>query len=620
MTEKDRDESDGDIQSDLKESKQTEKSTSKDLKMETQNNSLINGNLHIPAVHEPHKNGYTLLPAITNGHHHLPPIKEAAHIHFTVGNDVEDEDDVLENNFPGFEESDDHNHFHNLKEKLEKVNHCKIPEKAPDGGWGWLVVLGAFLVVFIQFGLFMSFGAMFTVFSERFHEGTVLTGWLGGLQICIQALLSPLSTMFVARFSVRTTVITSGIIGALCIMCASIATDFTVVLFTYGIGLGLAGALSFAPSLVLVGQYFDTYRSFATGVVMSGAGFGNFAFPVLMRFLHARYRYEGTMWILAAIWLNICVSGSLFRPLIQQRAEHRITLTSLKRTLSKTYSRGSFHSMSRTSLEKKKDHEMSELYHAQRRVRFSTQIEINGIPEIRKKSFFQKLFHPKKSWLAKHSGFKIRRLKAIDWKLFKNITFLVYALFLLVADMGIAFYIYIVEYAKERGLTEEQAHMVLSVLGIANVVQRLVFGYIWDTKTFRPYRITWYCIFTIGYGIGLILFTVANGYPALLALSILVGMSIGVFLGQRSVVVADLFGVERLYSTFTLALFFEGIGTLIGPIVGGYLKETFGSYQPTFIFAGVAPIVGGLIFLLELIRTGSLKIEYETHLQAYNFS
>ena len=52
---------------------------------------------------------------------------------------------------------------------------------APDGGWGWMVVLAYFLISVITDGIRYSFGVMLISLVEAFGKGSGETAWVGGL-------------------------------------------------------------------------------------------------------------------------------------------------------------------------------------------------------------------------------------------------------------------------------------------------------------------------------------------------------------------------------------------------------------------------------------------------------
>ena len=49
--------------------------------------------------------------------------------------------------------------------------------------------------------------------------------------------------------------------------------------------------LTYAPSLILINKYFDSRRSFATGIASSGSGIGTFLLVPVIQFLFDIYGF-----------------------------------------------------------------------------------------------------------------------------------------------------------------------------------------------------------------------------------------------------------------------------------------------------------------------------------------
>lgn len=78
---------------------------------------------------------------------------------------------------------------------------------------------------------------------------------------------------------------------------------------------GLGRSLTYTPSLLIVGYYFNKKRGVAVGLSTSGVGFGTFVCPPLFEFLFDYYGFEGAFLIMGAIMSNFFVSGALSRSL-----------------------------------------------------------------------------------------------------------------------------------------------------------------------------------------------------------------------------------------------------------------------------------------------------------------
>ncbi|KAK3604658.1 hypothetical protein CHS0354_007201 [Potamilus streckersoni] len=200
----------------------------------------------------------------------------------------------------------------------------------PDGGWGWMIVFGTFMVHFILDGIFYSFGILFAEFVDYFHGSKSETSLVVSLAMGIPFLIGPFASILTNIFGSRKVMIG----GTLVLASGFILTIFTPNLyfmyFSLGILAGFGYGMIFLPAIVLVNQYFEKRRSFAVGIAASGTGIGTFAFSPLIKTLIDIYSWKGTMLILSGVFLNCAVFGALFRPLTNLRKNKNHTAFSGK--------------------------------------------------------------------------------------------------------------------------------------------------------------------------------------------------------------------------------------------------------------------------------------------------
>ena len=91
-----------------------------------------------------------------------------------------------------------------------------VPEPIPlDGGWAWMIVVGAFLAYFVADGWSYSFGAFYPYILEYLHEGKGKTALVGALLYGIPLIISPFVCVAVERFGCRRVTVCGGFIMAL---------------------------------------------------------------------------------------------------------------------------------------------------------------------------------------------------------------------------------------------------------------------------------------------------------------------------------------------------------------------------------------------------------------------
>lgn len=65
----------------------------------------------------------------------------------------------------------------------------------------------------------------------------------------------------------------------------------------------------------------------------------------------------------------------------------------------------------------------------------------------------------------------------------------------------------------------------------------------------------------------------------------------------RTLIIVDTLGLEKLTNSIGLTLMFQGITSLIGISIAGYLQETTGDYKWSFYFSGITVAISGIILI-----------------------
>ncbi|XP_053670319.1 uncharacterized protein LOC128720658 [Anopheles nili] len=207
-------------------------------------------------------------------------------------------------------------HIQKQRKQVVSDSSEEDDESPPDGGYGWIIVFGAFSVQFWVAGLVKSYGVLFVEIMENFPNASATTAsWIPAILSALCLVLAPLSSALCQRFSCRIVVIIGGVFCGLGLTLSFFATSMYHLLFTFGILTGIGGGLSTTPGIVIVSQYFEKHRALANGITISGTAAGSFVFPMLIERLIHLFGFHGTLLILGGCMLHVCVSGALYRPL-----------------------------------------------------------------------------------------------------------------------------------------------------------------------------------------------------------------------------------------------------------------------------------------------------------------
>ncbi|KER27324.1 hypothetical protein T265_05644 [Opisthorchis viverrini] len=262
---------------------------------------------------------------------------------------------------------------------LTMAQTVALCDSAPNGEWGWLVILGSFMCIFIVDGLCHSYGlymyemvAESQVFVDPSTSGsaaqhlslaslsfpgallsgiTLLIGPVAGAlvnrfdyrsvavvgaviaTVCIlsSALITydlnwfaitfgllggPVAGALVNRFDYRSVAVVGAVIATVCILSSALITyDLNWFAITFGLLGGIGCGLVYLPAITVVGHWFDQHRAFVVGLAMCGNGFGAGILPIVTRWLCDSMTWRGALVITAGLFCQALVGIALFRPL-----------------------------------------------------------------------------------------------------------------------------------------------------------------------------------------------------------------------------------------------------------------------------------------------------------------
>ncbi|XP_028174221.1 uncharacterized protein LOC114362858 [Ostrinia furnacalis] len=206
----------------------------------------------------------------------------------------------------------------------------------PDGGYGWVVVFGAFMVQFWVAGLFKSYGVLYVEIMETFPDSSEsVASWIPAALSTLCLALAPLSSALCEKYSCRLVVFIGGLFCATGLALSYFSTGLLHLLLSFGVMTGIGGGLSTTPGIVIVSQYFDKHRALANGICVSGTAAGSFVFPMLIEKLVDMYGLHGTVLLLGGGMLHVCVSATLYRapPAPRERSPTPATTSTENTTL-----------------------------------------------------------------------------------------------------------------------------------------------------------------------------------------------------------------------------------------------------------------------------------------------
>ncbi|XP_042313294.1 monocarboxylate transporter 12 isoform X1 [Sceloporus undulatus] len=408
----------------------------------------------------------------------------------------------------------------------------------PDGGWGWMVVIGCFLVTICTRAVTRCISIFFVEFQTYFAQDYARTAWIHSIVDCATMLCAPLGSFISNHLSCQVGIMLGGLLASAGLILSSFATSLEHLYLSLGVLTGLGFALSYSPAIAMVGNYFNKRKALAYGIAMSGSGIGTFILAPVVQLLIEQFSWRGALLILGGFVLNLCVCGALMRPVAGK---------DLKNV--PEYSEQEFE------------------------------------PEGQKQDF--------KKWSVCSPLIKVwshKYLCPCSWQEYNFLLmpdFVVLAGSVLFMAYGCSpLFVYLVPYALRVGVSHQQAAFLMSILGVVDIIGNITFGWLTDRRCLKKYRYFCY-LFAVGMdGLCCLFLPVLQNFPLLVPFSFTFGYFDGAYVTLIPVVTADVVGTSSLSSALGMVYFLHAIPYLISPPVAGWLVDTTGNYTASFLLCG----------------------------------
>uniref|UniRef100_H2RQU7 Monocarboxylate transporter 1 n=1 Tax=Takifugu rubripes TaxID=31033 RepID=H2RQU7_TAKRU len=297
----------------------------------------------------------------------------------------------------------------------------------PEGGWGWAVVVGAFISIGFSYAFPKSITVFFKEIEAIFEATPSQVSWISSIMLAVMYAGGPISSILVNKFGSRPIIIFGGCLAGSGLVAASFCNTVEQLYFFIGVVGGLGLAFNLNPALTMIGQYFYKRRPIANGIAMAGSPVFLSTLAPLNSWLYDTFGWRGSFLILGGLLLNCCVAGSLMRPIGPKPQPP------------------------------KPDSENGE-----------------------GKAAVSPQAPPKKTVLQTINSF-------LDLTLFKHRGFLLYLSGNIVVFFGLfAPLVFLSNYAKSKDISKEKAALLLSILAFVDMFARPSMGMLANTKWVRP--------------------------------------------------------------------------------------------------------------------------------------
>ncbi|XP_047488232.1 monocarboxylate transporter 9-like [Penaeus chinensis] len=185
----------------------------------------------------------------------------------------------------------------------------------PDGGWGWVVTVGAFIIMNLLPMIPPCFGILFSRFLLDLRTTSTTTAWIFSTFCFVWNLFALVCRPLTREFGWRPVALYGILSTALALVISAFAPSAEFLLFSFALLAGSGCGMVVCICFCIVPLYFDRRRGQANAIMMAGAGLGQITGPPLIEFLQEELGYKGASLIMGAVVLHGCIGASLFHPI-----------------------------------------------------------------------------------------------------------------------------------------------------------------------------------------------------------------------------------------------------------------------------------------------------------------
>ncbi|KAM4797363.1 monocarboxylate transporter 1 [Rhinophrynus dorsalis] len=426
----------------------------------------------------------------------------------------------------------------------------------PEGGWGWVVVVGAFVSIGFSYAFPKSITVFFKDIETIFGATSSEVSWISSIMLAVMYAGGPISSVLVNKYGSRPIMIAGGCLAGTGLIAASFCNTVTELYFCIGVIGGFGLAFNLNPALTMIGKYFFKKRPIANGLAMAGSPVFLSTLAPLNQYFYSIFGWRGSFLILGGLLFNCCVAGSLMRPIGPKPNDE-------KKKVTKEVLEEAGKCLSKEDGDANKD-------------------LIAGKAKT-KPTVFQTIN------------------KFLDLSLFTHRGFLIYLSGHMIMFFGLfAPLVFLSNYAKSKNVSSESAAFLLSILAFVDMVARPSMGIVANTKWVRPKIQYFFAVAVLYNGVCHLLVPLSTSYTGFCIYSGFFGFAFGWLSSVLFETLMDLVGAQRFSSAVGLVTIVECCPVLLGPPLLGKLNDKYGDYKYTYQACGIVLIAASVYLFIGM--------------------
>ena len=461
-----------------------------------------------------------------------------------------------------------------------------------DSVFAWMVCFGAFLTSFAVVGIDSSFGVVIGSLIDVLQSNTSTVSWIHSIHSSSMFFFASVSSILLKKFSLRSVILVGTVLSCASYLTSIFLQNYFGLLLAYGLIGGAGSGLLYTPANIASTQYFDKWKSISTGISMSGAGCGTMVVSLICKYVNIEYGAKG-YFITIAFISSLTFVFALFASPININDVEVDSSKSKEIPKNATIESG-------TKLDTK--HVAPVTTRERRRSSIAIGPNLTAHMEARSGRRSSIALDAHMDMVEETPDIDFNMIEKIGvLTLLKNKEMFFYCLVHIFFEL--AYYspmVYLPEMmTSDRGISQEWAGTIISVLGVANMAGKVITGLFLQWLGVSPTLFSAITLMLLcGSCIGLT-FCISYGYFA--AVTAAYGIMLSTVDVCLPLILIEILGEDKLKDGFSLIMVCKMLSPIWGPPIGGALRDWTGHYSFTFYASGFFQFIGGFFNFLVLL-------------------
>merc|ERR1719510_558670 len=480
--------------------------------------------------------------------------------------------------------------------QVQGTKSAIIQEVPPDGGWGWVICCATFLCNFVVGGTYFSFGIMLPHLIDEFNSDHVTISMIGSVLYGVTQLVGVFVAGFIDICGCRSLCIGGALLGAISFSIAAfLPSNIGIFMIVYAVFGGIGHGTITIVSVIICTKYFSKKRALSVGISRCGTGFGTVIMAPLVELMLSKFGSKGAILVTASFTALCGISGLFMKPVPTIEKTAKIKKQYLVESGRKFDSTTGLQSevVSTTYQSELNGKSFGGKYH-------ESQIEESVSVQV-----------VSKMHAIVTNMFSLKYMSEIGFHLF-NIQRILYYIGLMTISIYLPNMIHL---QPATNIDSTRISYIVSIIGGANTLARVLLGAISDLPMVNPIVVL--VVANSIASISAFAMVYCQTFAAFASFGFIFGFATAPGNSLTSVVLANIFGVQALVTTFDMSNFFAGICIIPGPSFVGYIFQLLNENPnvPFYAASGILLMTALLNLILYTVNKYEVRCSKRRRIQ-----